>query len=364
MMTKVRIGYDARDLFFAQTGTRTFSEELIKEIQKDSSVDLIILSPANTKSPNSIFSKILAHFEFIIWKLWTLPRKAQSEKVDYLICPDYVAPFLFLGKIKTLPVFHGCNIWEIPQNYNAVWRWYFSVLALKGQKSAYAVLTVSNFSKSKLFEVLGIESSKIKVLPIGAKLFNENVDKPADRCVQEDYLLHVGVLDKRKNIPRLIQAFNLLHDKSLHLVLVGDRPSKIFNDSYPQITATIKELDLEKRVHLTGYLTDDVLSNYYHFAKAYVFPSIYEGFGIPVLEAYQQDLLIAASNISSLPEVVGQGGLLFDPYDIQDIAAKIDALFVLTDAELAIMKNAQKQLLAWYNWSNSWKEIKATFNEK
>lgn len=364
MMAKVRVGYDARDLFFAETGTKTFSEELIKEIKKDSTVDLVILSPKNSQNPKSILSKAWSHVQFIIWKLWLLPRKAQAEKVDYLICPDYVAPFLFLGKVKTLPVFHGCNIWEIPQNYNAVWRWYFSILALRGEKKAHFVLTVSDFSKSKLLEVLGIDKSKIKVVPIGAKLFAKNVDNFSKRPIKEDYLLHVGVLDKRKNLPKLIEAFNLLHDKSLHLVLVGGRPSKIFNDSYPQIIATIQHFGLEKRVHLKGYLTDEVLPNYYHFAKAYVFPSIYEGFGIPVLEAYQHHLLVAASNISSLPEVVGQGGLLFDPHDFQDITAKIEALFQLTELELSTMKSAQEELLAWYNWSNSWKEIKKTFNEK
>lgn len=363
-MNKVRVGYDARDLFFAQTGTKTFSEELIREIEKDSSVDLVILSSKNSRNPKSIFSKIWEHIQFIIWKLWTLPRKAQSEKIDYLICPDYVSPFLFLGKVKTLPVFHGCNIWELPQNYNSVWRWYFSILALKGEKKAHRVLTVSEFSKSKLYEVLRISKSKTKVIPIGSKFFGNIVENVSGRLIKEEYLLHVGVLDKRKNLPKLIEAFNLLNDKSVHLVLVGGRPSKIFNDNYLEIIATIQKLGLEKRVHLKGYLPDEELSNYYHFAKAYVFPSIYEGFGIPILEAYHHQLLVVASNISSLPEVVGKGGILFDPFDVQDMAFKIEKLFSLTEIELSTMKIAQKELLAWYNWNNSWREIKKTFNEK
>lgn len=362
-MGKIRVGFDSRDLFFAQTGTKTFSEELIKEIQQDPTVELILLSPKNAKAPSSLWSKALAHFQFIIWKLWTLPRKARQAHVDYLLCPDYVAPSLFLGKVKTLPVFHGCNIWEIPQNYNAVWRWYFSALAMQGEKKAHRVLTVSQFSKSKLIDVLGIAGAKIKVIPIGAKATQSNVDNSDQRPIPDEYILHIGVLDKRKNLPRLIHAFALLEDKSIHLVLGGGRPSKIFNDSYPEILATIKELGLENRVHLTGYLKDEMLAQYYQHAKAYVFPSTYEGFGIPVLEAFQHGLPVATSNISSLPEVVGQGGLLFDPYNIQDMASQIEALFNLGESALSTMKSEQQKLLSWYNWSNSWKEIKQTFDE-
>ncbi|SNS41922.1 Glycosyltransferase involved in cell wall bisynthesis [Belliella buryatensis] len=363
-MGKIRVGFDSRDLFFAQTGTKTFSEELIKEIQQDPTVELVLLSPKNAKAPSSLWSKALAHFQFIIWKLWTLPRKAQQAKVDYLICPDYVAPFLFLGKVKTLPVFHGCNIWEIPQNYNTIWRWYFSALARGGEKKAHRVLTVSQFSKSKLIDVLGIADSKIKVIPIGAKAIQNSVNNATQRPIKNEYLLHIGVLDKRKNLPRLIRAFALLDDSSIHLILGGGRPSKIFNDSYPEIQATIKELGLEKRVHLTGYLKDEMLAHYYQHAKAYVFPSTYEGFGIPVLEAFQHGLPLAASNISSLPEVVGEGGLLFDPYNIQEMAYQIEALFSMGESELSTMKEKQEKLLSWYNWSNSWKEIKQTLNEK
>ncbi len=362
-MGKIRVGYDARDLFFAQTGTKTFSEELIREIQKDQSVDLMLLSPENAHAPKSLISKAWSHIQFITWKLWTLPQKAQKERIDFLICPDYVAPFLFLRNIKTLPVFHGCNIWELPKNYNAVWRWYFSVLAKHGKNSAHKILTVSEFSKSRLQEVLGFDPKRIKTIPIGAKKVSIPDTSQIKRPIPQDYLLHIGVLDKRKNLPNLIKALVLLENKEAHLVLVGGRPSKLFNDDYPEIIKTINELGIESRVHLKGYIPDEELSAYYQNARAYVFPSIYEGFGIPVLEAYQHGLPLAASNTASLPEVVGDGGLLFDPRDIENIAKTIDKLLKLSEEELSTLKIGQEKALAWFNWKNAWQEIKNTFDE-
>ncbi|WP_209329971.1 glycosyltransferase family 4 protein [Lunatimonas salinarum] len=358
-MNKIRVGYDARDLFFAQTGTRTFSEELLHEIRQDPEVELVYLAPTQANSPTGMFSKAMAHLYFIYWKVVTLPRLASRANVDYLICPDYVAPFLFLGKIKTLPVFHGCNIWELPQNYNALWRLYFRFLARLGERSAHRVLTVSEFSKDRLRKVLGLHPDRIKVIPIGAKRFGSDGTMAFyRRPVDADYLLHIGVLDKRKNLPALVEAFSLLEDTSLHLVLVGGRPSKVFMDGYPEIVAKIRERGLQDRVHLVGYVSDKALPAYYSHARAYVFPSIYEGFGIPVLEAYRYGLPLAASSISSLPEVVGAGGLLFDPADVGAMAKVIGRLLRLDEKESAALRAGQREVLKRFNWPHAWREIK------
>jgi glycosyltransferase involved in cell wall biosynthesis len=363
-MGKLRIGYDCRDLFIAQTGTRTFSEELLEEIRKDPMVELIPLSPHGVIPPKGLLSKTFAHIQFIVWKVVALPVLARRAKVDFLICPDYVAPFWFLGRTKTLPVFHGCNIWELPQNYNSVWRLYFGFLAKLGQRRAYRVLTVSSFSKGKLTEVLGIPASRITVVPIGAKTLEEPLGsyENAERPLSAEYILHVGVLDKRKNLPALIKAFSLLPDQQLHLVLVGGRPSKIFMDSYPEIQATVDKLNLADRVHLMGFVSDDKLPLFYKYAKAYVFPSVYEGFGIPVLEAFQYHLPLAASGLASLPEVVGNGGMLFDPRDIKQMAGVIERLLALTPVELDLLRSGQMKALSHYCWPNAWKTIKEVMN--
>lgn len=363
-MEKIKVGYDCRDLFFAQTGTRTFSEELIREIKQDASVELVELSPSKLKPPKGFFSKALSHILFIYWKVFDLPLKARKANIDYLICPDYVAPFLLLGNVKTLPVFHGCNIWELPQNYNTLWRLYFSFLARLGEQKAFRVLTVSEFSKDRLVQVLGINSEKINVIPIGSK--NAILDNDAylngKKPPKYEYLLHIGILDKRKNLPLLVEAFDLLEDKHLHLILVGGRPSKRLMDGYPDIIAKINQLGLTGRVHLEGYVADEDLPTYYRHAKAYIFPSIYEGFGIPILEAYHYGLPLAASATASLPEVVGKGGLLFDPHKVVDIAQVISKVLHLSDTELSNMQKEQKEILARFNWPNAWKTIKELMN--
>jgi glycosyltransferase involved in cell wall biosynthesis len=359
-MKKIKVGYDCRDLFFAQTGTRTFSEELIREIKRDVSVELVELAPSKVKPPIGVFAKALSHILFIYWKMIDLPLKSRKANIDYLICPDYVAPFLFLGKIKTLPVFHGCNIWELPKNYNTLWRIYFSFLARLGERRAFRVLTVSEFSKSRLIQVLGIDPEKITVIPIGSKSAILVDDAPAivNGPTEYEYLLHIGILDKRKNLPALVEAFDLLEDRHLHLVLVGGRPSKLLMDGYPELISTIQQLGLTDRVHLEGYVADEDLPAYYRHAKAYIFPSIYEGFGIPILEAYHYGLPLAASATASLPEVVGKGGLLFDPHKVLDIAHVIGQLLHLSDNDLISMRKAQNEVLSRFNWPNAWKRIK------
>lgn len=358
-MEKIRVGYDGRDLFFAQTGTRTFSEELLSEIGKDPDVELVSFAPESAEPPRSMLTKALAHLQFILWKVVTLPRLARRADVDYLICPDYVAPFLFLGKIKTLPVFHGCNIWELPENYNALWRLYFGFLAKLGERRAHYVLTVSEFSKDRLTQVLGLNPDRIQVIPIGAKRFDTvGTAGGSPRPLEADYLLHVGVLDKRKNLPALVEALALIEDNSLHLVLVGGRPSKVFMDGYSEIVEMVHKHGLQRRVHLMGYVADERLAAYYLHASAYVFPSSYEGFGIPVLEAYQYGLPLAASSAASLPEVVGGGGLLFDPQDAVEMAQVITRLLRLNENERAELRIGQMNVLERYNWPNAWSKVK------
>ncbi|MFD2034394.1 glycosyltransferase family 4 protein [Belliella marina] len=361
-MSKIRIGFDTRDLFFAQTGTRTFTEELLWEIKSDPEVELVELAPKRATKPKGFFSKALVHFAFIIWKTFTLPLLARKNRVDHLICPDYVAPFLFLGKIKTYPVFHGCNIWELPKNYNRIWRFYFTILAIYGQKRAEKIITVSEFSKSKIISVLGINKDKIEVIPLGPKRTGSERyrSEKAPSKYSFDYILHVGVLDKRKNLPNLVRAFGEIKEKNIHLVLVGGRPSKKSMDSTSEISDAILRSGLEHRVHLTGYVPDQELSGYYQNARAYVFPSSYEGFGIPVLEAYSYGLPLIASSEGSLPEVVRGGGLLFDPSSEQEITDKINEILTIDEFQSHKLRQEQAKVLAWYNWHNSWKTLKKT----
>jgi glycosyltransferase involved in cell wall biosynthesis len=142
------------------------------------------------------------------------------------------------------------------------------------------------------------------------------------------FILHVGTLQPRKNVPVLLEAFSLSRAKGTVLVLAGAKGWQ-----YDEIFAMTKDLGLERRVHFTGYVADQELPLWYNAADALVFPSIYEGFGMPVLEAMACGTPVIAARTSSIPEAGGEAALYFEPQDAAALARHIDS--VLDDDRLA-----------------------------
>ena len=170
---------------------------------------------------------------------------------------------------------------------------------------------------------------KVTVIPEAAdERFHKIEDQSAVQRVLHrygigfDYILYVGEISDRKNIIRLLQAYHLLKEKDQlrqrRLVLVGKRTIDT-----EKIVSEMKRLGLESYVLFTGYVPDEDLPFLYNGASVFVFPSLYEGFGIPPLEAMQCQVPVVASSATSIPEVVGSGALLFNPYNVDDIAEKI-----------------------------------------
>jgi len=136
--------------------------------------------------------------------------------------------------------------------------------------------------------------------------------------IKGDYILSVGTLQPRKNYIRLIEAFSILQSTAYTLIIVG-KPGWLFEEIYQ----APKKFGVEKKVKFLNYVPDEDLPGLYKGASCFVLVSLYEGFGIPILEAMANSCPVVASNVSSLPEVVGDAGVLVDPYDIGDIAKGI-----------------------------------------
>ena len=351
----MRIGIDIRDLYIAKTGIKTVLVEIIRHLKKEPGVEIVELSPKKLNTPITKLEKIKEHILYFIWKEIQLPILVKKNKCSVLICNDYVVPLINPG-CKAYPIFHGVNFWEQKENYNAIWRMYFSALAIPSAKASNGILTVSNFTKDKLITFLGFSRKKITVIPLGPKKLAAGGDKSQLSSLglntNDKFILHVGVFEKRKNLVSLVDGFNKIKDKSIKLVLVGQPGPKKDLDDFPNVLAKIDNLELTDRVLIPGYVTDEQLSTLYAHASLYVFPSIYEGFGIPVLEAFQNKIPVAASNISALPEVVGEAGILFDPFDLTSMSTAMNHL--LTDKDLRenlVVKGLER--LKIYNWQNT-----------
>ena len=204
-------------------------------------------------------------------------------------------------------------------------------------KKAKAILTISEFSKNAIIDYYHLDKEKVVVTYPGVnkepvntetRRFMGKAEKIKKKYgVEGDYILYVGTLQPRKNLERLIEAFKLFSNgpnvnqinSRMKLVIVGKK-----GWLYQEIFKKVKELDLAKKVIFTGYVPDEDLPAFYRNAQCFVLVSLYEGFGLTALEAMHYGCPVVASNISSLPEVVGQAGILVDPENVEEIASGIE----------------------------------------
>jgi len=232
--------------------------------------------------------------------------------------PHYTIPILYQGKLL-VTVHDVCHL-AMPEYLSGIHqRWYaklmFKILIYK----ANAILTVSQFTKSELMKFTNCKDEKIHPIHIGISQSWYDVKKQ-EKSLAKPFLLFVGNVKPHKNLVGLLKALTLLVDKVPHdLVIVGKKEGFINGD------ANVFELakTLGDRVNFTGYVDDNTLKQYFVHADGLVFPSLYEGFGLPPLEAMACGCPVLVSNVASMPEVCGNAAVYFDPYRSEDIAEQI-----------------------------------------
>jgi glycosyltransferase involved in cell wall biosynthesis len=193
-------------------------------------------------------------------------------------------------------------------------------------RKARRILTVSQASKRDILHFFDVPEARITVVPNGIdsrflqQPDQEHVERVRQRYqLDHPFVLYVGNIKPHKNIDRLIDAFSRAHHRrdveDLRLIIIGDEPSK-----YPRLRQTVHRHRLDKQVRFFGFQPIETLSVFYRLARVFVFPSLYEGFGLPPLEAMACGTPVVTSSVSSLPEVTGGAALLVDPADPDAIA--------------------------------------------
>jgi glycosyltransferase involved in cell wall biosynthesis len=371
MLKPLTIGIDVRDLKVAKTGTRTYLEELCKEFKKMNNNEvrfhfLDTILPVYTGDTKIL--KWAEHLKYQIWKQLALPLKAFFKNCDIVFCTDNCVPFINLG-YKTIPVFHDAFCFESPEDYGKLWLWLYKNTAVPAAAKSPFIITPTLYSKKQISHFTKLPAEKLVVIYEGPKTLNNNKDVELARQLlnsfsisKGNYILHVGTMFKRKNIPALVQAFSKLKSTGypeLKLVLAGSSPANKIDSDHELILDAIENLQLKDQIILTGYLSDSSLSFLYENALMYVFPSVNEGFGIPVLEAFKNNLPVLVADNTCLPEVGGDAVLQFDPYDTNDMALKIKT--VLDDTVLQknmIIKGRERlKLFSWQNTANKLVEV-------
>ena len=338
------IGIDAsRGFLKKRTGVEEYSYQIIKALTKVDSQNQYILYlngqengevargiawPSNFKFKNIPFPRLWVHLALCLM--------AWRDKLDVLFIPAQAMPIFYPR--KTVVTLHGLEYEHYPESYSAWRRFYLRWTTRFSLKHAAKIIAVSENTKKDLIKKYGGDAEKIKVVYHG---FNFNASLRAlNREVQgvaipssgnniiysnqnrslKLFLLTIGRLEKRKNIINLIKAFELLKRDgwSGKLVLVG-KPGY----GYSEIKKAILGSSYQEDIIEKGYVPEEEKWQILQSATAFIFPSFYEGFGMPLLEAFAAGVPVAASDISSLPEIGGDACVYFNPDNVNDIARKI-----------------------------------------
>jgi len=299
------------------------------------------------------------------WEHLYLPLKLHKTKIDVYHGPNYVLPIL--GKGRMVLTIYDMISFATSGWYKPISRFRVQRLLKISAKKADKIITGSENSKRDIINILGLPDEKVKVIYIGI----DNTYKPISDHHKLDtvkkrynitgsFIMHVGSLNPRKNIPRLIEAYSKLPAeilKEYQLVIAGKRSWKA-----DEIFAKAKQLGLGDRVTFTGFVEDADLPLLMNAAALLAFPSLYEGFGIPPLEAMACGTPVIASNTSSIPEVVGEAALLFDPYNVEEMA---DVMYrALTDKQLRNeLRKKGFQRVKQFSWEKAARETLSVYEE-
>jgi glycosyltransferase involved in cell wall biosynthesis len=265
--------------------------------------------------------------------------------------PVFVGPLVAPCPVVT--TVHDLSFIRFPHLFRPVNRIYLKVMATLSARRASRIVAVSEHAASEAVCLLGVPRERIDVVyhgvdPAFRPLAAEAVATFCERQgLSDPFLLFVGTLEPRKNLVRLIEAFAQVYDGRTRLVLVGGK-GWLYDDLFRRV----EELDLGDAVLFPGYVRSSELPLWYNAATALAYPSLYEGFGMPVTEAQACGTPVLTSDDSSLPEAAGEAALLVDPHKVEEIAAGLRRILV----EEALREDLKKRGLVHareFSWSRT-----------
>ena len=293
---------------------------------------------------------------------WILRR----ERPDVFHAPHYVLPPL--TRCRSVVTIHDCIHLMFPQYLpNRAAYVYARASMWSAARQAHRILTVSEASKRDIMHFFSVPPDKVVVVynaieeRFAATPSAEAIERVRERYqLTHQFVLYVGNIRPHKNLVRLIEAFAELRARGfddLKLLIIGDEISKL-----PALRRAVHSYKLHKHVRFLGYLEDETLAILYRLAAVFVFPSLYEGFGLPPIEAMASGTPVVTSNVSSMPEVAGNAAVLVDPYNVESIVEGIAR--VLTDPALAAELRRKGMARAReFSWTRSVARTREVYEE-
>ena len=321
----------------------------------DNQLDEVVVF-ANKKSakflvplPKNIKLKII-HFNILnriiifLYLQIVFPYTLKKEKFDILFCPSLLAPWFYNRKIVTI---HDAAPFVLKNENSLLGKIFWSINLFFAKITSLKIITVSNFSKKELIDKLHINPNKIEVIYNGTREPVRSSLIPNSKWKKINYIVVIGNARKRKNLILLFKAFTLLTNEidNIKLIVIGknDNNMKILSKKY---------MSLNNNIIFTGFISESEKTDIIKNAKILVFPSLYEGFGLPILEAEILETPVLCSDIPAFREIASDSALFFNPKKENDLKEKIKQIlqsdFLAKDLRIKGMKNCLR-----FNWENS-----------
>lgn len=344
---------NARFLIQPITGVQRFAVEISLELKKILGDGVTFVAPnriIQSHFTNKFDVVTIGAHQGYLWEQWDLPRYLRKHGNPLLLCLCNTAPLYYKNKIVTV---HDVAFMAYPQTFSKSFLYVYRFMIPRIMRSAKKVITVSEFSKSEIVKYYGINREKIDVVynAVGAD-FRKKED---EKLKKQKYILAVSSLNYRKNFLAVLKAFSILEktDKETALYIIGD----LKNTNFAGVD--IEQYKKDQRINFLGRVSDNELIRYYSNAAAFIYPSIYEGFGIPPLEAQRCGCKVIIADIPPLREVVADSGLYCNPYDVNDIANKM--MSSITDSNDLSNKGDTNSMR--FSWKTSAEKIKGIIED-
>ncbi len=303
--------------------------------------------------------------------LWSMSREVLRHKIDLFFFPAVYSYFPVFNRTKIIVTLHDVIADHHPELIfpNKKSQVFWKLKQNIAIRQAHLILTVSEHSKEQIIEYFRLPESRLRVITEAARAVftvlphDEQWNKTLRRHnlkSNEKFLLYVGGISPHKNLNTLIDAFGRLD--GIKLVLVGDYKDDPFFSAYPALKKQVEELGLPDKVIFAGYVEDTDLAYLYNAATLVVLPSLEEGFGLPAVEAMACGTPVAASNRGSLPEVLGDAGIFFEPNDVENMAAVIEQI-LSDDARREKMSRIGLNRSEQFIWKKAAQDLLLIFNE-
>jgi glycosyltransferase involved in cell wall biosynthesis len=325
----MRIAIDARGVnWYSGTGIGTYTSQIIKHMLRNDINNSYLLywwgENYKTLYNNNVSISMASKKHRKFFEEQFFPQSLKSNNIDVYHIPQNGIGMPQKKTCNYISTIHDLIPYIMPETVGKGYLKRFITAMPQIVQNSDTIITVSEFSKKDIIKIFNVEENKIKVTPLAAEDYFKPIDLEksnyyikANYNIDYNYILYIGGFSPRKNVRALLIAFSRLYkhlSKNYKILILGSA-----NDEHSYLISLCESLNISDKVIFTGYVPYEALPYFYNSCSVFVYPSLYEGFGLPPLEAMSCGVPVITSNISSIPEVVGDAALLINPFDTEEL---------------------------------------------